>query len=81
MTRRNLIPPEVNVHPIFRTLHAKIEESEMSLLQIAKRAGFDSKTIRNWWTGRSTPTLYDLQAVFNAMGYQITVLVLDKDHE
>lgn len=77
MTRRHLIPPEVNVHPIFRTLHAKIEESEMSLFQIAKRAGYDSKTIRNWWTGRSTPTFHDLEAVFNAMGHQITFSVLD----
>lgn len=73
MTTRRLIPPEVNVHPVFRTLHAKIEESEMPLNQIAKRAGFDSKTIRNWWTGRSTPTLQDLEAVFNATGYKLEI--------
>lgn len=78
MTLRRLKRPAVGVHPAITLLHKKMDESPLPLLAVAKRAGFDTKTLRNWWMGRSTPTLQDLEAVFNALGHQLIIEVKDR---
>lgn len=81
MSKRHLKPASVALHPIYRTLREKLEASDLSVKAIARRAGFDVKTLRNWWRGHSTPRLQDLEAVFNALGYEVTILVTYRDHK
>lgn len=81
MTNRHLLPAHNGVHPLVRVMRDKLEESPFALKDVAKRAGYEPKTLRNWWMGRNTPKIQDLEAVFNAMGYQLTAIITDKDHE
>jgi hypothetical protein len=77
---RQLKPPANGVHPILKWVWCEILRQDVSLQSVAQRAGFEGKTIRNWWNGKSSPALVDVQAVVNALGYQLVITAL-KDPE
>ena len=75
---RQLRPPSPSVHPIIKWIWCEIVRQDVSLMSVAKRAGFNSKTLRNWWSGKRSPALSDVEAVVNALGYDLTLIALDK---
>ena len=68
-------------------LRLVIEEQKrkgVSLQDIAENAGIHHSTIAKWLRGATSPRLHDLEAVFNACGYSLSIVVNpieDKDDE
>lgn len=65
--------PPANVHPALRRIWLEIKLRNLSAASVAKAAGYDAKTVRNWWQGKTTPSLWDVEAVLNALGCKLTV--------
>lgn len=78
MKRKPLSPPHPAVHPTVRLMQEAIERSGMSLLEVATRAGYYPQTLYSWRMGHTTPSLPDLEAVFNAAGYNLSITVKDR---
>lgn len=68
-----LKPPAANAHPILRWVWYEIRDRKLSAASVAKIAGFDAKTVRNWWQGKATPNLWDVEALVNVLGGKVTV--------
>jgi DNA-binding phage protein len=75
-----LLPPSPKANPIFHWMYEEVTRQQVSMLSVAKRAGFDVGTIRSWWAGKTSPTLADVQAVVNALGYKM-VVAAEETHE
>lgn len=59
------IPP--GCHPLVRKLFLEMNEQQIGVLDMAKRAGVDKNSLRDWRT-RCNPSLVGLEACFNVLG-------------
>lgn len=58
------------VDPFIRDLFARANDKEISLTDLAKRAGLDRNTVASWQMG-VTPGVSNLQAALNAIGLKL----------
>lgn len=63
----------MGVHPIVKWAWHEMRRQKMSQAKVANRAGITSATLRNWWRGKSAPSLRDIEAVAGALGYDISI--------
>ena len=47
--------------------------SGKSINQIAKESGVSRNTISAWFSGKSMPTVFNVQLVLNVIGYTLTL--------
>ena len=56
------------VNPLVRFIH---EHNEMTYRDLAKRSGLHATTIQRWRNAGMEPSLGDIEAVLNTMGYDL----------
>lgn len=71
---RRLAPIPSNVHSLLRWIWEEITRQRVSAASVARRAGYNPKTLRSWWRGDTAPTLHDVEAVVNALGYDMVIM-------
>lgn len=64
----NLKAPSSGVNPIVRFIH---DHNDMTYLELAKKSGLHPCTLTRWRTQGIAPLLGDIEAVLNAMGYDL----------
>lgn len=69
------IPPRA--HPLVRRLFALMNDQRIALGTVAERSGVAPGTIEDW-RARTAPTVPNLEACFNALGYGLTDNALQK---
>lgn len=67
--------------PLVRTLFKIMRRERAILREVQGRIGVAARTMSAWRSGRRQPTIGNLTAAFNAMGYRITVVPIDGDEE
>lgn len=68
--------PEVcasGVDPAVVFLHEHVRANAGYVGQIAQAAGIDRRCISRWIRGKASPNVANLRAVFNVLGFEITV--------
>ncbi len=73
--QRQKVPPVEDraVHPFIRFIWRKMNEELWSQEDLAKRAGVTSSAMRKWRRGERNPRISELQAVINALGYDLVI--------
>lgn len=64
-------PDDMGIHPIVKWTWYEMRRQRISQIKLARRAGVTSATLRNWWRGKRSPSLRDIEAVAGALGYEI----------
>ena len=55
-------------------LSNEIRERNITVTRLSKISGVHPNTIRNYLAGRCEPTLFNVQCVVNALGYDVGVI-------
>jgi transcriptional regulator with XRE-family HTH domain len=71
--RKHAIPEGKGVHPFVRWIWKRMNIDEWEQELLAKRAGVTSSAMRKWRRGERNPRISELQAVINAMGYDLVI--------
>lgn len=66
----NWKPPKSGVHPFVRFIS---DNNPMTYKELAKKSGLHYATIQRWRHSGTTPLIGDLEAVLNAMGYELVI--------
>lgn len=66
----NWKPPMSGVHPFVRFIS---ENNKMTYQELAKKSGLHYATIQRWRHHGTTPLIGDIEAVLNAMGYDLII--------
>lgn len=61
------------IHPFIYWIWTEMNKQCASQEDIAKRSGVSSSTMRKWRLGVRSPRVMELEAVINALGYQLAV--------
>lgn len=64
-------------HPLVTQLGAVRRERRIPAATLATRLGYSDMTLRNWFRGSRTPSLYALQDLADALGYTIALIPKD----
>ena len=67
-----------NHHPLLHAFEAVQRARGLSDTQINERAGFSSNALRTWRQGRN-PTVANLDAALNVLGFRLVLAPLDDD--
>ena len=70
---RGKVPIPAHAHPLVRKLIELANHDMTTMTEIAVRAGLRPETVSNW-RYRNSPRIADLEAAFNALGYEIHVV-------
>jgi transcriptional regulator with XRE-family HTH domain len=78
--QKQKVPPKrtadgMAIHPIVRWIWDQINFQHASQEDIAKRSGVSSSAMRKWRDGVRSPRLMELEAVVNALGFKIKVVM------
>jgi len=63
-------------NPYVQRLIAELNKTTLSVESFAELAGLDRDTIYNWARARQNPTIPNIVAAFNALGFTLTVTTL-----
>jgi hypothetical protein len=63
-------------HPLVRALYEKMLEQRVGVLELSARSGVNANTLKDW-RARTCPTVDNLEACFNAVGYTMTIVPID----
>lgn len=66
--RGRIKPLRSGVNPLVRFIH---EHNEMTYRDLAKRSGLNPSTMQRWRYTGMEPSLGDIEAVLNTMGYDL----------
>lgn len=68
-------PPATNmaVHPVVKLAWERMSKDRLTHEFVADKAGVGANTLRNWWQGRRSPKLQDVESVLSVLGLEITV--------
>lgn len=72
-TRSKPIGSESDAHPLVQWIWSKMAEKKLTHEFVANKAGIRAATLRNWARGRTKPSLADIEAVVNAIGFDISI--------
>jgi hypothetical protein len=70
---RGKVPIPAHAHPLVRKLVELANADMTTMNEVAIRAGLRPETVSNW-RYRNSPRIADLEAAFNALGYEIHVV-------
>ena len=65
-----------NAHPLIRQLADTISDSPYSISALGRISGVSSQTIHSWFR-RYNPSIDNLEAVLNVLGYRLTVVAIE----
>lgn len=68
--------PNSGVHPLITRLFRELNIRGDTLLKIEEESGVNHATIRNW-RNKHCASLDNIDAVFNVLGYKLTVTKLE----
>ena len=73
--KRHIVPPVENraVHPLIRWIWRKMNEDLWDQETLEKRSGVSASCMRKWRRGERNPRIQELEAVINALGYDLVV--------
>ncbi|QGM46135.1 helix-turn-helix domain-containing protein [Methylocystis heyeri] len=63
--------PHPAVHPFIRFALGEARKKSKTVVSVAKMAGIDASLISHWKRGSCSPTLANIEAVLNALGYEL----------
>lgn len=58
-------------NPHVRKLFARLNQTEITVQQLAEQIPISSYTIHSWAAGRYAPSITNLEAAFNVLGYTL----------
>lgn len=58
--------------PLIRLLFEKMNSEQIGVLDMSDRSGVNKNTFKEWRT-RTVPTVDNLEACFNVLGYTLTI--------
>jgi len=67
------------VLPIVKAFFAEMKKQQCTDAMMAERLGMSVRSMQEWRAGRHGPRVYDLDAGFRVLGYELTVKVLHDD--
>jgi len=71
-----------NAHPLVRLIWREIAAQRTSQETVAARAGVSSGGMRKWRLAQRNPSLYQIEAVLNVLGYDlVAAMSADAGHE
>lgn len=56
-----------------KIIATEIDNSGLSVSEVARRAGFDKKTVWNWYNGFRSPSIENAQCILSVFGKEIKV--------
>lgn len=69
------IPEQAN--PLVRELFRLMQKHRVGVLEISHRSGINKNTLKDW-RARTCPTVDNIEACFNSIGYTLAVVPIDK---
>lgn len=63
------------VHPLVKWIWMEMKHQQISQLAIEEYTGVSTKVFNSWVRGASSPKLIDIEAMVNALGYNLKVTV------
>lgn len=57
---------------LIRSLFEAVDKTDMTLAEIGKRSGISMQSLVNWRSGMQ-PTLTNIEAVLNVVGYELAI--------
>lgn len=57
----------------------EIDNSGLSIAEVSRRAGFDKKTVWNWYNGFCSPSIDNAQCILSIFGKEIKVEETEND--
>ena len=75
--RKGRMPMVAGQHPAVVFLDARINERRLSAQGICDQAGLGRGTISRWRTEGHSPSVGNLEAVLNVLGYRLAVVPLE----
>ena len=60
-------------HPLIKYIWRSINEQQTSQELVAERAGVSSSTMRKWRRADRSPSLLQIEAVLNVLGYDLCI--------
>lgn len=68
----------VKAHPLVKLLVQKMNHQGVTVTEMCREAGIGRRTFSNW-NSRNAPTLLQIEACFNALGYNLTAIPSEPD--
>jgi DNA-binding phage protein len=65
------------LHKFSDWLREELESQDLKVTRLAKISGVHQNTIRNYLAERCEPTLFNVQCLVTALGYELAVIPLD----
>lgn len=65
-------PINKDVHHMVHTIDAIMQGQGLTLDALAKKSGVSTRTLRRWRVGETIPSIVDVDAVLNALGYKLS---------
>ena len=75
---RGKLPIPAKVHPLMRQLFTTMNEQNVTITEVAEKAGYQRCTISDWRYLNKTPSVVTFQNVLNAMGLDLKIVPLRK---
>ncbi len=72
---RGKLSPGPKAHPLIKQLFTLMNEHQTTMVELGERVGLGRQTISGWRYNR-TPNLRDIEAAFNALGYDLVTKAL-----
>lgn len=67
------VPLDTNAAPVIRELRAERIRQRLTLVELAKRAGYNKERFCDWETGKAKPRMRTLSDWCDALGLELTV--------
>jgi hypothetical protein len=61
-----------HTHWLVRRLFEEMNEQRICMMDVSERAGLNKNTMENW-RRRTSPTLLNIEAALNVLGYELTI--------
>lgn len=74
------IPTPGKAHPLITLLAAERVHRGITVPALARRMGYEARTIYDWEAGRKAPSLERLEDYANALGYQLALQAAPPPH-
>lgn len=55
-------------------LKLQLEQRKLTVVKLGQMSGVHPNTIHNYLSGRSEPSLYNVESIVNALGYELGVI-------
>ena len=79
MTKRpSPLPDDVYIHRLVRLIHEDVMGLNVTYEDLSNKSGIGANTIRKWRKNDSSPKLVDIEAVLQALGYQLVAVKTGK---